>query len=231
MTTLPVRSRVPSMNRNLVVAGGVVLLHLAALWALQGGLLRRAVEVIVPAQVLTEFITPTPVPRPPEPRPPQRPLQPPPPRTATPQTAAPAPAVQAQPVAMADMAPAPTAPTGVVQAPAAPPIPVAAAATPVAPPAAPKIVLPSTDADYLNNPRPAYPPLSRRLGEQGKVIVRVLIGADGTAQRAEIRSSSGFERLDQAALATVLKWRYVPGRRDGVAEAMWFNVPIQFVLE
>ena len=93
------------------------------------------------------------------------------------------------------------------------------------------IELPSTDADYLNNPRPAYPPLSKRMGEQGKVVVRVLIGADGLPQKADIRTSSGFERLDQAALATVMKWRYVPGKRAGVPEAMWFNVPINFVLE
>ncbi len=91
--------------------------------------------------------------------------------------------------------------------------------------------LPSSNADYLQNPKPAYPPLSKRLGEQGKVIVRVLIGADGVPQKAELRQSSGFERLDQAALATVLKWRYVPGKRGGVAEEMWFNVPINFVLE
>ena len=73
--------------------------------------------------------------------------------------------------------------------------------------------------------------MSRRLGEQGTVLVRVLIGADGNAQRAEIGKSSGFARLDQAALTTVLKWRYVPGKRAGVAEAMWFTVPIAFVLE
>ena len=73
--------------------------------------------------------------------------------------------------------------------------------------------------------------MSRRLGEQGKAIVRVLIGTDGTAQKAEVRTSSGFERLDQAALATVLRWKYVPGKRAGVVEAMWFNVPINFVLE
>ena len=90
---------------------------------------------------------------------------------------------------------------------------------------------PSTDADYLNNPRPAYPPLSKRLGEEGKVVLRVLIEADGSASKAEIRSSSGYDRLDQAALQTVLRWRYLPGKRGGVAEAMWFNVPINFVLE
>ncbi|TNF59280.1 MAG: energy transducer TonB, partial [Burkholderiales bacterium] len=71
----------------------------------------------------------------------------------------------------------------------------------------------------------------RRLGEQGRVVVRALIGVDGTATRAEIRSSSGHDRLDQAALQTVLRWRYVPGQRSGRPEAMWFDIPISFVLE
>ncbi len=62
-------------------------------------------------------------------------------------------------------------------------------------------------------------------------MVRAFIEANGTATKAEIRTSSGYERLDQAALQTVLKWRYVPGKRAGAAEAMWFNVPIHFVLE
>jgi protein TonB len=93
------------------------------------------------------------------------------------------------------------------------------------------LVLPTSDADYLQNPKPNYPPVSKRLGEQGKVVVRVLIGADGTPQRAEILQSSGFDRLDQAGLSAALKWRYVPGKRGGLPEAMWFNVPINFVLE
>jgi protein TonB len=90
---------------------------------------------------------------------------------------------------------------------------------------------PSSDAQYLRNPKPVYPPLSRRLGEQGKVVIRVLIAVDGSAQQAEVQQSSGFERLDQAALQTVLSWRFVPGKRGGVAEAMWFSVPINFLLE
>jgi protein TonB len=105
------------------------------------------------------------------------------------------------------------------------------ATPPAAPVAPPRLELPSSDAQYLQNPKPAYPAISKRLGEQGKVVVHVLIGADGIAQKAEIRQSSGFERLDQAALRTVLAWRYVPGKRGGVPEAMWFNVPINFVLE
>ncbi len=73
--------------------------------------------------------------------------------------------------------------------------------------------------------------MSRRLGEQGKVIVRVFIDTMGQPQQAEIKQSSGFERLDQTALNTVLKWPYQPGKRNGVAEAMWLQVPLEFKLE
>lgn len=223
------------VNRNLVIASGVVLLHVAALWALQNGLLRRAVEIVVPVALLSQIIEP-PAPKVDVPKP--VPLQPaPPPEPVKRVTRTPTPPPAPQPVAVADPTPAPaTAPTGVAtQQPPAPPIaaPVAAAPAP-APAAAPapaKIELPASDADYLQNPKPAYPRISKQLGEQGKVVVRVLIGVDGSAQNAEIRQSSGYPRLDQAALETVLRWRYVPGKRGGVAEAMWFNVPITFVLE
>lgn len=91
--------------------------------------------------------------------------------------------------------------------------------------------MPSSDALYLHNPKPNYPPISRRLNEQGRVVLQVFIGVDGIAQKATVQKSSGFERLDQAALATVLAWRYVPGRRAGVAQSMWLDVAINFVLE
>jgi protein TonB len=70
-----------------------------------------------------------------------------------------------------------------------------------------------------------------RLGEQGKVVVRVFIDTNGTPSQGSIHTSSGYDRLDQTALRTVLKWRYVPGKRAGVPQAMWFNVPLSFVLE
>jgi len=74
--------------------------------------------------------------------------------------------------------------------------------------------------------------MSRRLGESGRVVVRVLIGTDGRAQDARIQQSSGYERLDRVALETARdRWRYVPGTRGGTPEAMWFNVPINFVLQ
>jgi protein TonB len=231
MILAPPSSVQTDMNRILVIASSVVVFHIAALWALQSGLLRRVAEVVVPVEILGDLITP-PAPKVdlPSPRTPKIPA--PQPRQFAPRPAAqPAP----QPLAIADQTPTPSAPVGVLMPqPPAPPIGTAVAVTPASPfgpPAPTRVELPSTDADYLNNPRPAYPPMSKRMGEQGKVVVRVLIGADGLPQKAEIRTSSSYERLDQAALATVMKWRYVPGKRAGVPEAMWFNVPINFVLE
>lgn len=221
------------LSRNAVIAGSVVLLHVAGLWALQSGLLRRAAEVIVPAEVPSEFVTPPAPPRPPVP-PPPKPAPPPPPKPAP---RAPAPRPAPMPVATPDRTPAPNAPTGVVepqppappiQAPAAPPAP---APAPPAPPAPPQIDLPSSDAAYLNNPKPTYPAISKRLGEQGKVVLRVLIGTDGLPQKVEISKSSGFDRLDRQAQEAVMRWRFVPGKRNGVPETMWNLVPVNFVLE
>ena len=214
-------------NRNAVIAGSVLVFHALAIWALQTGLIMRAVEVIVPVEVLAQIIDlPTPKVTPAPPAPPEPVKQ---------VAAKPKQVTQAAPTLLAvpDATPPPNAPSVQPIAPPAPytpAVPVAAVATP-APPAPAKITLPSSDADYLSNPKPPYPPMSKRLGEQGKAIIRVLIGADGLPQKAELRQSSGFERLDQSALATVMKWRYVPGKRDGVAEAMWFSVPISFILE
>lgn len=91
-----------------------------------------------------------------------------------------------------------------------------------------RVTLPSSIADYLSNPPPTYPALSLRLGEHGKVVVRVLIGKNGRALDARIAQSSGFDRLDQAALRAVMNWRYVPGTMDGQAQDMWFDAPISF---
>ncbi|MDO9290317.1 MAG: energy transducer TonB [Hydrogenophaga sp.] len=215
------------MDRRLFIVIAVVGFHVLGLWALQTGLLRRAVELVVPVQVMAEFIElpqPQVTPTPPPPQPQPAPV----PKRVTPPVPRPAP----QPVAIADPTPSPTAATGTTepQPPAPPPQTPMVVAEP-APPAPPKIELPSSSADYLNNAPPPYPPLSKRLGEQGKVTVRAFIEVNGTASKAEIRTSSGYERLDQTALQTVLKWRYIPGKRAGVPEAMWFNIPINFVLE
>ncbi|NIC42405.1 energy transducer TonB [Aquabacterium sp. A08] len=227
--------------RQLVVLAAVVAAHAGGLWLLQRGLVQRPSEAVVPAEILVEWVAsaapaaaPTPRPQAPAPRPPVPPTPAPTPRPAPPARPAAAPSPVVAPVSDT-----PSPPTALAEAPApaavpaapAPSAPPAATAAGPATPAAPRIELPSANADYLNNPRPAYPPLSKRLGEQGKVVLRVFIEVDGRASQAEIRTSSGYDRLDQTALQTVLRWRYVPGKRNGVAEAMWFNVPINFVLE
>ena len=220
------------LNRNIAIAGSVVLFHIAALWALQTGLLRRAVQIVIPVEILSEIVTPppppkvapSPVPKPPEPvkQPPVKKVEralPPPPK----------------PVAIPDPTPAPNAPIGVIE-PQPPPPPITAPVNPEARAPAPvpgpaKVDLPSSGASYLQNPAPAYPAISKRLGEQGKVVVRVLIGADGAPQRAEVKRSSGYDRLDRSAIEYVMTCRYVPGKVGGQPQAMWYEAPVNFVLE
>ena len=117
-------------------------------------------------------------------------------------------------------------------APTTPPVQIAAAQN-VEPAPAPTATLvpPRFNADYLHNPAPTYPPLARRMGEQGRVVLRVLVGADGLADRVELRSSSGSPRLDESALETVRRWKFVPARQGDEPVAAWVLVPISFSLQ
>lgn len=81
---------------------------------------------------------------------------------------------------------------------------------------------------YLRNPSPEYPPLSRRLKEQGKVMLRVMVTASGEPASIELDKSSGFERLDQAAMEAVKQWRFVPAKRGEQAVSAWVVVPLSF---
>ena len=233
---------VPRISRNAAIVGSVVLAHGVGLWALNNGLLQRAIEVVVPAEILAEMVAPPPPPAAPPAPVPEPITQPPPPVPVKPRVApapaprpkpAPRPAPAPQPLTARDPAPSAPAMEAAPPAPApqpAPPPPPAPA--PPAPPAPEVVVQPSYNAAYLNNPPPAYPAMSKRLGEAGRVIVRVLIGPDGRAQDARIQRSSGFDRLDQIALETARdRWRYRPQTRNGVAEAKWFDVPLNFTLD
>lgn len=78
---------------------------------------------------------------------------------------------------------------------------------------------------------PPYPPLSRRLGESGKVVLRVELDETGRVSAAQVISSSGFDRLDAAALAAVRTWRCRPALRDGQAVRAVAVQPFNFTLE
>lgn len=102
---------------------------------------------------------------------------------------------------------------------------------PPAPPAAEPVSQARFDADYLKNPAPPYPPLSRKIGEEGKVILRVSVNPQGSADSVEIKTSSGSQRLDESAQRTVRNWKFIPAKRGDTAVQSWVLVPIIFKLE
>lgn len=91
-------------------------------------------------------------------------------------------------------------------------------------------VAPRFDAAYLSNPAPAYPRLAREMGEQGRVVLRVRVNVGGRPDEVRLFRSSGYERLDHAALEAVSSWRFVPARRGEDTIAAWVLVPIAFNL-
>lgn len=107
--------------------------------------------------------------------------------------------------------------------------------TPVAPPSPNSentaVSAPRFDAGYLNNPAPRYPPLSRRMGEEGKVMLRVLVSSEGQAQEVRLHVSSGSARLDEAAIDAVRNWRFVAARQGERSISGWVIVPISFRLD
>jgi protein TonB len=111
---------------------------------------------------------------------------------------------------------------------AAPPAPVAAAPSPPAPVA---VTAARFNAAYLNNPEPKYPPLSRRLGEEGKVLLKVRVMPDGHPASVDLEKSSNFERLDEAAKQAVARWRFVPAKRGDEPIEASVIVPIVFRLD
>ncbi len=102
--------------------------------------------------------------------------------------------------------------------------------TPVVTEAPPVVEPPKFGAAYLHNPAPTYPALSRRLGEEGRALLRVLVAENGTAQTVDLETSSGSSRLDQAAIAAVKRWEFVPAKRDRQNISAYVLVPIKFSL-
>ncbi|MBS0373209.1 MAG: TonB family protein [Proteobacteria bacterium] len=77
---------------------------------------------------------------------------------------------------------------------------------------------------------PLYPASARRLGEEGVVVVRVLVGADGHAAVVDVATSSGSPRLDSAALAAVRRWTFQPAANGAGPVASYSLVRIVFRL-
>lgn len=89
---------------------------------------------------------------------------------------------------------------------------------------------PRFGAAYLNNPPPVYPSMSRRAGEQGRVLLKVLVSESGHAETVQIDTSSGFDKLDRAAVEAVKKWSFVPAKLSNQPVSAFVLVPIKFAL-
>ncbi|MBS0497760.1 MAG: energy transducer TonB [Proteobacteria bacterium] len=78
---------------------------------------------------------------------------------------------------------------------------------------------------------PEYPAISRRMGEEGKLILRVELDENGHIDNAKVLNSSGYERLDAAALSAVKSWQCNPSLRDGQPVRAVALQPFNFVLQ
>ncbi len=194
------------------MVAAILALHGAAVWGLlQVDAVRSAVADAAP--LFVDLIAPPAHERPPEP--------------AAPPPPAPIPKTPPPPVPVIAAAPAPTpaAPNIVAPEPPAEPAPPAAAPPP------PARDLPASAIQYLEPPEPAYPRASRRAGESGLVVVRVFVGVDGLPRQLQVLQSSGFARLDDAALEGVRRARFKPPTENGQPTAGWARIPIPFELE
>jgi len=199
--------------RRLAGLGIVVAVHLALVYALVAGLAQRTV-VVAHAPIETRILPPD-QPTLPPPAPPPK-LAPPPPLYVPPPTvhlAPPPPAPGRAVTAVTTVKPPEPAPVAVAPAP-----PAATAA----PPHVPVRVQPRIDMAHSREPE--YPPMSRRLGEQGSLVVQVRVEPDGRPSDVKLIESSGSARLDAAALAGIrADYRFVPATVDGQPVAEWIT--------
>lgn len=197
-----------------------------------------AIDVVTPTQRAAAVATPVAPPRPSTPTPamqqhphnPAPPASPPPsarhaaPAAVTKQPAAPATshsqeAASAQPAAAASAAPsaaASAAPAGATHELAEPP------ELPVTPPVG--------NAAYLHNPPPRYPQSAQEEGWEGRVVLRVHVDAGGHPVEVRLHASSNHDVLDNAALAAVRQWSFVPAKRGSTPTDGWVDVPLDFRL-
>nr|WP_260214034.1 energy transducer TonB [Xanthomonas arboricola] len=101
---------------------------------------------------------------------------------------------------------------------------------------APAIAAPSGPVEagqlqYLSSPAPSYPVAALRAGQQGTVLLRVLVGTDGRPAEVSVQTSSGHRALDLAARSQVLRnWRFQPAMQNGQAVQAYGLVPVSFSL-
>ncbi|MDB5776382.1 MAG: tonB family C-terminal domain protein [Herbaspirillum sp.] len=214
--------------RRVGPLAAIILLHVAFFYALQSGAIVQTKQAI-PKEVFATLITPQ-AELAPAPPPPKEQAKP------TPKTAPIIKKAVAPPLPVVHQTPSPIA----VTAPLAPPEPAAPVAAapepapvpaPVAPPApaAPRTI--SSGVEYIQKPQPEYPAASKRMGEEGQVVLRVLINEQGRADSIELQKTSGSARLDEAGRQAVQRARFKPQTENGKPVKVYAIVPIRFQLD
>lgn len=226
--TISPRTRPPALTwkkiKRIGPLGTILLLHVAFFWALENGLIHQAAQAL-PKEIIASFITPEKAPEPTPPKP-----QPAPPKTVAIVKKSITPP---RPIPVVNNTPSETA----ISVPTPPPQPpqreepvvaAAPAPAPVAAPAQPRTI--TSGVEYIQPPDVKYPAVSKRMGEEGKSVIRVLINEKGRAERVEVQKSSGSSRLDDAAKQAVMRALFKPYMEDGKALPVFAIVPINFQL-
>jgi protein TonB len=227
-------NKAPASLPQLTVVGAVVLAHAAGLWALLEPTLRYTTTVPL-QQVTTVMLLSAPAAAavPPLRLSPPPPALPPAPRVAPPELHGPPPqpAETALPAAATEPMPGDTT-HGTVRAAVATAAAEDRAAAPLqsASTTLPRVARHIESVDYLRAPVLQYPSASRRFGEQGTVVLRVLVGLDGQALQIELHEASAFQRLNDAAMQAARRALYKPHTEDGVAQPAWALVSLSFQL-
>jgi protein TonB len=206
----------PAKNRKRMMAFAlVVIIHVAFVYVLASGLGKKVVEVVM-GPVETKLIEELPE-EDEEPPPPPPEIETPPPYVPPPEISIDIPVDSSNTTAISNVTS-----ERPVAAPPPPPKPVEKKVVKVPP---------STQGKGARITQPEYPPSSRRAGEEGTVTLAVLVQENGRPGEVKVAKSSGFPKLDEAAVKEVQRnWRFVPGKEDGKPVAMWHTFAVTFRL-
>ncbi|NVI84188.1 MULTISPECIES: energy transducer TonB [Janthinobacterium] len=202
----------------------IVVLHIAGFYAIQSGLLSRVVTAAMPTITTISIIAPPAPPKPPAPSVPK-----------TVELSAPVPRAVIPPLPLIAVAPSePTiTPPQPTRAEAAPAVATAAPTAPSAPsptPPAPSTPRTVSSVEYIKAPQLIYPNLSRRLGESGTVVLRILINEKGLPEQILIQKSTGYNNLDEAGRQAAQRALFKPMIENGKPVPVYVLVPLTFQL-
>lgn len=215
------RATVDKLRAKFGPLGVVLAIHALLFYFMYSGMLTRMVDAAIPQAVLVTFVAPPP----PKAQPPAAPktvplatLTPP----VLPQVPLPVVQVAVQNVVTVSQAAVPVEK-------AAAPVEKAVASAPPAPVSStPKTI--TTGIEYILPPQQVYPPMSKRMGEQGIVVLRILVGENGKPNQVQVQTSSGFNRLDDAGRQAGLRVLFKPHFEDGRAVPVYVILPLNYQL-